>query len=57
LLFPIREQEYLAKQIEGASLETITSLHGHDGFLVEFDQFKNIVQEFLKREFKKETIV
>lgn len=57
LLFPIREQEYLAKHIEGARLEIISSLHGHDGFLVEFDQFKNIVQEFLKREFEKATIV
>ena len=57
LLFPVREQEYLAQHITDAKLEIITSLHGHDGFLVEFDQFKNIVQKFLKRYLIKETIV
>ncbi len=56
LLFPVREQKYLAQNIEGARLEILTSLHGHDGFLVEFDQFKNSVRKFL-RELKKETIV
>lgn len=56
LLFPIREQKYLAQNIEGAKLDILTSLHGHDGFLVEFDQFKSVVRKFL-RELKKETIV
>ena len=56
LLFPIREQKYLAQNIEGAKLDILTSLHGHDGFLVEFDQFKSVVRKFLK-ELKKETIV
>ncbi len=56
LLFPIREQKYLAQNIEGAKLDILTSLHGHDGFLVEFDQFKSSVRKFL-RELKKETIV
>ncbi len=50
LLFPIREQEYLAQHVKGASLKTISSLHGHDGFLVEFDQFKSIVRNFIKSE-------
>ncbi|TXH25653.1 MAG: homoserine O-acetyltransferase [Cyclobacteriaceae bacterium] len=57
LLFPIREQEYLAQHIPGAQLDTITSLHGHDGFLVEFDQFKQSVGKFLRTEIKKETLV
>lgn len=56
LLFPIREQQYLAQHIEGARLDVLTSLHGHDGFLVEFEQFKNSVRKFL-RELKKETTI
>jgi homoserine O-acetyltransferase/O-succinyltransferase len=56
LLFPLREQQYLAKHIEGAKLEILTSLHGHDGFLVEFEQFKSSVRKFF-RELKKETII
>lgn len=57
LLFPIREQEFLARNITEAKLDTLTSLHGHDGFLVEFDQFKQSVRKFLKAEIKKETLV
>lgn len=57
LLFPVREQEYLATYIPGATWDTLSSLHGHDGFLVEFDQFKSTVRKFLKSEFKKEIIV
>jgi homoserine O-acetyltransferase/O-succinyltransferase len=57
LLFPIREQEYLVRYIPGARQDTLSSLHGHDGFLVEFSQFKNAVQKFLLSELKKETIV
>lgn len=34
-LFPIVEQEYLAKHIPGASFQVIDSLYGHDGFLIE----------------------
>ncbi len=54
LLFPIHEQKYLAEHIKGAQFATLSSLHGHDGFLVEFDQFKSIVRNFLKTEVNKE---
>ncbi|MCW5909721.1 MAG: homoserine O-acetyltransferase [Cyclobacteriaceae bacterium] len=57
LLFPLREQEFLAEHIPGASLAVLTSLHGHDGFLVEFDQFKKSVRNFLKAEVRKESLV
>jgi len=57
LLFPVREQEFLAKYIPGAQWGTLTSMHGHDGFLVEFDQFKSTVKKFLKSDLKKETII
>jgi homoserine O-acetyltransferase len=56
-LFPIREQEFLTAHIQGSKRETLTSLHGHDGFLVEFDQFKSAVRKFLLSEIKKEEIV
>lgn len=46
-LFPLREQQYLASHIIGAELKTLSSLHGHDGFLVEFEQFKSIIRNFL----------
>lgn len=34
-LFPIVEQEFLAKYIPDASFQVIDSLYGHDGFLIE----------------------
>lgn len=46
ILFPLSEQHYLASNIAGARLETIQSLLGHDGFLVEFDQLRNILSGF-----------
>jgi homoserine O-acetyltransferase len=57
LLFPVREQEYLAQHIPNAQLALLTSLHGHDGFLVEFEQFKLIVKNFLVTEKSNEVIV
>jgi homoserine O-acetyltransferase/O-succinyltransferase len=35
VLFPINEQQFLAKHIPNAKLEIIDSLYGHDGFLIE----------------------
>jgi homoserine O-acetyltransferase len=52
LLFPIEEQKFLASTITGAKLASLHSLHGHDGFLVEFDQFKKAVRTFLKEVMK-----
>ncbi len=53
-LFPLAEQEFLAATIPSAKLSVITSVYGHDGFLVEFEQFKKIVREFLQSEKKEE---
>jgi homoserine O-acetyltransferase len=47
-LFPVSEQKFLAQHIPHAELEIIQSAFGHDGFLVEFDQFKKIVGKFLR---------
>ncbi len=35
LLYPLAEQEFLAKHIPNAELAVIDSLYGHDGFLIE----------------------
>jgi homoserine O-acetyltransferase len=48
ILFPLSEQEYLAKHIPNARLEVMPSLYGHDGFLVEFEQMNNILKQFIK---------
>ena len=50
ILFPLSEQKFLAESIPGAQLKVLSSLHGHDGFLVEFDQFKKTVTNFFRKE-------
>lgn len=47
ILFPVREQEYLAQYIKHASLEIIESDYGHDGFLIEYGQLTYIISQFL----------
>jgi len=46
ILFPLSEQRLLASTIPKAKLEVIHSLYGHDGFLVEYDQLKTILNKF-----------
>lgn len=50
LLFPLSEQVFLTENITRARLGVINSHYGHDGFLVEFDQFKSLVRNFQKEE-------
>lgn len=47
LLFPPEEQKYLAEKIPGAQYASIDSLYGHDGFLLETEQLKKIIQKFI----------
>jgi homoserine O-acetyltransferase/O-succinyltransferase len=49
LLFPLTEQQYLSQQIPKATFEVISSIYGHDGFLVEFDQLKKIIKHYFKQ--------
>lgn len=49
LLFPINEQQFLADNINGASLQIIDSPYGHDGFLLEFEQIEKAVKLFLEK--------
>jgi homoserine O-acetyltransferase len=47
LLFPVLEQELLARHIPGARLEVIHSSFGHDGFLVEFEAISALLAALL----------
>lgn len=47
ILFPIEEQQFLARHIQGARLVIIDSDYGHDGFLIEYNQIATLVRDFL----------
>ena len=49
LLFPIAEQEELARLIPNAELQVIRSSHGHDAFLLEGNTLNSMVADWLKR--------
>lgn len=53
ILFPLSEQKYLSQHIPNATLEVIDSKYGHDGFLVEFDQLKNIIKHYFNKTYSK----
>ncbi len=50
LLFPQKEQVFLAENILGASFHSIPSVYGHDGFLLEYEAISVIVNDFIKAE-------
>lgn len=56
VLFPLCEQDFLAKNIPGAALQSINSAYGHDGFLIETDILTNIIGTFLKESANKKII-
>ncbi len=43
ILFQPNEQRFLAKYINNAQYQEINSLYGHDGFLIEYKQLKQIL--------------
>jgi homoserine O-acetyltransferase len=46
ILFPVGEQQFLAKNIANAHFESIDSIYGHDGFLIEYEKMEKIIREF-----------
>jgi homoserine O-acetyltransferase/O-succinyltransferase len=50
LLFPLSEQQFLARHIPGARFAAIDSDYGHDGFLLEAEAIGKSVKEFLEAE-------
>jgi homoserine O-acetyltransferase len=51
ILYPPRQQQELADDLRAGGTEvvyeTVTSDHGHDGFLLEFDQIDPVLDQFL----------
>ena len=47
ILYPASEQAEIASMIPNAKYSEISSLHGHDAFLIEFDQLSNLIKDFL----------
>lgn len=43
-LFPTVEQKFMAHHIPGARYREITSAFGHDGFLLEWEQIKEVIE-------------
>lgn len=48
VLFPVSEQEFLARYIPDARLVLMPSLYGHDGFLIETSKISHYLTEFLQ---------
>ncbi|WP_221390693.1 homoserine O-acetyltransferase [Dyadobacter sp. NIV53] len=44
LLFPLSEQQFLARHIPDAVFQEIDSLYGHDGFLIEYKQLNQVIK-------------
>src|SRR5574338_987543 len=49
ILFPLREQQFLADVIPGAQFRSIHSSYGHDGFLWEYEKIENMVKDFIDK--------
>lgn len=48
VLYPVEEQEELARFIPNAHLEIIDAPHGHDSFLIEIEYLQRIVQQWME---------
>jgi homoserine O-acetyltransferase len=48
VLYPVHEQKDLAEALGKASYAEIDSPHGHDAFLIEYDQLTRMVTDFTK---------
>lgn len=47
LLYPVQEQQELAELLANARYREIHSAHGHDAFLMEFEQMNDIISSFI----------
>ncbi|SHE57089.1 homoserine O-acetyltransferase [Fodinibius roseus] len=47
LLYPVQEQQELAELLPDARYREIRSVHGHDAFLMEFEQMNDLITSFI----------
>ncbi len=47
ILYPAQEQRYIANHLSNSIYKEIKSPHGHDAFLIEFDQLESYIKPFL----------
>lgn len=49
ILFPVEEQQFIARHVPNALEHYIHSDYGHDGFLLEFDKLAGLLRGFLEK--------
>lgn len=54
ILFPVEEQAYAARNIKNAAFTSISSIYGHDGFLLEFEKLEKLITDFAPEIFSKQ---
>ncbi|OHX66003.1 homoserine O-acetyltransferase MetX [Flammeovirga pacifica] len=57
VLFPVSEQRFITQHIPNVTYEEITSLYGHDGFLVETYKIAAAISAFFKQKNKKRVLI